>query len=804
MEIFSLFLNIFLLAPLAILIVALAGCYFFWFRKSSALKCSLGFVLYEVSMPRAKKEEGKDFKSIIAKMEQFYAGMSEFKPYFVLELVSPATQDETNFYAAIPRSQASFFEKQLHSVFPEAEIREEKSDYNIFKFRSPNIGAVLELKESHVLPIKTYEELNTDPLEVLGNTFSTLERKKEGAAVQIIIDPHAGNYKQNIEKSIKLLQAGEPLKTALRGGESLFASLLRVLTGGKIHEEKREESGFIGAKQELQQEVIGLLNKKNARQIMAVNIRLIVSAQTRERSQAILDEMKSAFSQFNDPRSNAFFARDLKGRALKNLFHDFSFRLLNRRNILYLNTAELTSIFHFPVYEIFAPKLKYLRLKRVEPPVNLVKTGILIGKNSFRGKQTEVRIGKEDRRRHFYVVGQTGTGKSVLMKNMILQDIREGNGICFIDPHGDSVEEILGQIPSERWEDVVYFDPADVARPLGLNILDYDQTRPEQKTFVVNELLEIFNKLYDMSTAGGPMFEQYFRNAALLVMEHPESGNTLLEISRVLSDSDFRHFKLSKSKNPVVNKFWTEVAEKAGGESAVQNMVPYITSKFDTFLANEIMRPILCQQKSTLDFRQAMDGGKIMLINLSKGRLGELNAYLLGMLIVGKLFMASMGRADIPEDQRRDFYFYIDEFQNVTTNSIAVILSEARKYRLNLVISHQFIGQLQEEIKKAVFGNVGSLASFRVGEEDAEFLEQYFEPVFSKENLMNIANHHAYVKLLINGETSRPFNIETYPPEKGRKEVADKVKEISAIKYGRSLREVESEINRRYLKSVSE
>jgi hypothetical protein len=370
---------------------------------------------------------------------------------------------------------------------------------------------------------------------------------------------------------------------------------------------------------------------------------------------------------------------------------------------------------------------------------------------------------------------------------MIIQDIEAGQGVCFIDPHGSDVQNILSRIPSSRAEDVIYFNPGDTGRPMGLNMLEYDPKYPEQKTFIVNELLGIFNKLFDMKIAGGPMFEQYFRNAVMLVMDDPKSGNTL-----------FEDYKLSQSTNPVVKNFWKEVAEKAGGEASLQNMVPYITSKFDNFLANEIMRPIIGQEKSAFNFREVMDNGKILLINLSKGRLGDINSNLIGLIMVGKLLMASLSRVDVPEENRRDFYLYIDEFQSVTTDSIATILSEARKYKLNLSIAHQFIGQLDEQIKKAVFGNVGSIASFRIGAEDAEFLEKQFEPVFNSYDLINIDNFNACLKLLIDGQTSRPFSIRISPFRTGNPQFGEEIAKLSSFKYGRPKEEVEEEIKKRY------
>jgi hypothetical protein len=352
----------------------------------------------------------------------------------------------------------------------------------------------------------------------------------------------------------------------------------------------------------------------------------------------------------------------------------------------------------------------------------------------------------------------------------------------------------LESIPKERAEDVIVFNPADVERPFALNMLEYDPNHPEQKTFVINEMIGIFDQLYDLKATGGPMFEQYMRNAMLLVMEDPESGSTLMEIPKVLSDEEFRNAKLLKCQNPTVIDFWTKEAEKAGGEAALANMVPYITSKLTTFISNDMMRPIIAQQKSTINFRDIMDNKKILLINLSKGRIGEINARLLGMVVVGKILMAALSRVDVSQEERVDFYLYLDEFQNVTTNSIAQILSEARKYRLNLILAHQFIGQLKEEISKAVFGNIGSMVCFRVGPEDAEFLEKQFEPVFTANDLVNVDNYNSFVRILVNNVVTKPFNMKTYPPSKGSREMANAFKELSRLKFGRDKNIVNREI----------
>jgi hypothetical protein len=303
-----------------------------------------------------------------------------------------------------------------------------------------------------------------------------------------------------------------------------------------------------------------------------------------------------------------------------------------------------------------------------------------------------------------------------------------------------------------------------------------------------------------MNTAGGPMFEQYFRNAVMLVIEDPDTGCTLLDVSRVLADKTYRELKISHCKNPIVVQFWKEIAGKAGGEASLANIVPYITSKFDVFLSNEIMRPIVSQEKSAFNFREIMDGKKILLVNLAKGRLGDINSNLIGLIVVGKILMAALSRVDSFGTDLPPFYLYIDEFQNVTTDSISTILSEARKYKLSLTVAHQYISQLEEKIKNSVFGNVGSMAVFRVSSDDAEYLEKQFNPVFTAKDLMNVDNHNSYVKMLANGRPVKPFSMETNLPPRGSKVLLDKIKELSYIKYGKDRNIVEEEIMAKYKK----
>jgi len=491
-------------------------------------------------------------------------------------------------------------------------------------------------------------------------------------------------------------------------------------------------------------------------------------------------------------------------RGLKEFFRNFAFRMVSKGDSLPLNLTELTSLIHFHTVALHGTsQLKTAKSSAAPAPVGLPQEGTLLGINRYRADETKVYIGDEDRLRHFYTIGQTGTGKSTLLKNMIIQDIARGNGVCMIDPHGIDILDVLARIPKEREQDVIYFDPAFTERPMGLNMLEYDRRFPEQKTFVVNELFNIFQKLYgSVPESMGPMFEQYFRNATMLVIEDPDSGSTLLDVSRVLSNKEFRQMKLAKCTNPVVVQFWREIAEKAGGEGALANIVPYITSKFDVFLANDIMRPIIAQEKSSFNFREIMDEKKILLVNLSKGRLGDINANLIGLILVGKILMAALSRADSVGTNLPAFYLHIDEFQNITTPSISTILSEARKYKLSLSIAHQFIGQLEENIKNAVFGNVGTIVAFRVGADDAEYLAKQFEPVFTANDLMNVDNRNAYIKMLVQGRPAKPFNIETLAIPQAVGADVETLRRESYGKYGRDRYEVEAEILRKYEKSI--
>ncbi|MEK7507893.1 MAG: DUF87 domain-containing protein, partial [Patescibacteria group bacterium] len=635
--------------------------------------------------------------------------------------------DEFVFYAAVPDDKKALFEKHILSLFHDAKISEHKDDYNIFNESGVSIGSYALSAGNPIFPIKTYDAFERDPLDVLLNSFSQIDRDGEGAAIQIVFSPAGDDeYVKKYSHALELVKKGYDAKEVTDVPDSLGGHIFKAFKNfGKahVHDEKKEKEKEV-ARQAASDRIAEQITAKVSSPIAKVNIRIIASSHTEAGAVEILSHIESAFNQFDNAAGNKFRFVRARGGGLDDLLRSFTFRLFDSGARIPLNLKEITTVMHFPAVTSIAvaPQLKIAKSGSAPAPLDLPKEGVVLGVNRNRNAETVARMSADDRLRHLYVIGQTGTGKTTLLKNMVVQDIQNGEGVCMIDPHGSDIEDVLGVIPKERYEDVIYFDPGYTARPIALNMLEYDTRYPEQKTFVVNEMLSIFNKLFDMKTAGGPMFEQYFRNATMLVIEDPESGSTLLDISRVLSNKQFRELKLLKCKNPIVHQFWKEVAEKAGGDAALQNMVPYITSKFDNFLSNEIMRPIISQEKSAFSFRDIMDQKKILLVNLAKGRLGEINSHLIGLIIVGKILMAALSRVDALGKNLPPFYLYIDEFQNVTTDSIATILSEARKYSLSLSIAHQFIGQLDENIKTAVFGNVGSIARFRVGTEAAEVL----------------------------------------------------------------------------------
>ncbi|PIR66787.1 MAG: hypothetical protein COU51_02115 [Parcubacteria group bacterium CG10_big_fil_rev_8_21_14_0_10_36_14] len=783
-------------------------------RKKHKAELASHIKIFKISVPKEageKKGEQERTKALseiqedIAVMENLFSAIGGLKPesnfhsivygrhdIFSFEIV--VEKGLIYFYVATPARYANYLEEQVLAQFPYAQIKE-TSDYNIFSPRGVVKAGYLKFKRPSFFPIKTYKKMESDPLNSLLTVLSKI-KKEDGVSIQLVMRPAGEKWRKKGQRVAQEVQQGKKISQVL--SEMTFLGQIWSIfkTGGAVKKKEAETQYRLSP---LEEEMVRALDEKSAKAGLDVNIRVVVSAETEAIASGYASNIVNAFSQYSSYQYGNTFIKSVP--SVMKTVRDFIFRSFSSKYSIILNAGELSSIFHFPLPDTETPNIAWLSARQAPPPNNLPEEGTILGESVFRGQEKIIFIKPADRLRHMYVIGRSGTGKSHFQKYMAIQDIKSGKGLCIIDPHGDLAEDLLNHIPKERAEDLIYFNPADLRRPMGLNLLEYDPNYPEQKTFVINEMINILDKLYDLKTTGGPMFEQYIRNAMLLIMEDPESGSTLMEISKVLADADFRKYKLTKCHDQIVYDFWTKEAEKAGGEAALANMVPYITSKLNQFISNETMRPIIGQQNSAFNFREAMDSKKIILVNLSKGKIGELNSYLLGLIIVGKILAAALSRADLSEKERKSFYLYIDEFQNYTTDSISIILSEARKYGLGLIIAHQYIGQLTKggdtSIRDAVFGNAGTMVAFRIGADDAEYLEREFSPVFSARDLINIESRNAYIKLLIDNTASRPFSMQTLPLPLSNQILGEKIMQLARLKYGKNRKLVELEIKKR-------
>jgi len=808
------FIYLLLIFGFVFLILLFRNIFKYFIKKTSYFD----HVIYLIRLPKEKpNKEEKEFnaqsiKEEIAKTEMIFASIGGLRAqrgikawlfgrndHFGFEVV--ASHKKIAFYMIAPRNMSRYLEQQIHAYFPEA-IIEDVEDYNIFQPNSTIKGAYLKTNRSFIFPIKTYQKQETDPMNSIINIMSKL-RADEGMVVQYIVRSAKFSWHSKSSSITKEVHKGKDISKVLHGSKIL--SVLGEVADAAKTDNKLNNSDDLNnnKKSTMEDEMLKGIEEKNSKAGLDVNLRIIVSSENKEQANMYLDNIVGAFSQYNYYEFGNSFSNKLFYSSQKNIINNFIYRRFSSREYFLLNTEELASIYHLPLRTAETPNILWLTAKHAAAPSDIPDEGVFLGENIYRGVNKKIRISRDDRRRHMYIVGKSGGGKSQFMANMAVQDILNGEGVCVLDPHGDLVNDVLCRVPAERAEDVIVFAPADIERPLALNLIEFDPRYPEQKTFVINEMIKIFDKLYDLKASGGPIFEQYMRNALLLIMSDPETGSTLMEVPKVLADADFRRMKLENCDDPTVVDFWRKEAEKAGGEAALANVVPYVTSKLTQFISNDTMRPIVGQQKSSFNIRDIMDAQKILLVDLSKGQVGEMNAHLLGMIIIGKILMAALSRTDMPQEKRKDFYLYVDEFQNFTTDSICSILSEARKYALNLIIAHQYLGQLSKgqdtSIKDAVFGNVGTWGLFKIGSEDAEVLEKEFGPTFNQYDLINIEKYTLYIKLLIDNTTSKPFSMGSPWPIAGNpdEDMLNKIKSLSRLKYGQDRRIIEEEIRKR-------
>jgi len=759
-----------ILLGLGSLLVAFTGYIAFTvFRHRGREGKSLDSVLLQVAVPR-----GNEIK--IDAMEQLFASLYSIKkggfkqkfsiqPTVSFEIV--AKKEDIRFYVWTSRKLKDLVEKQIHGAYPDAEVVEVE-EYSIFPEKGKVAYKSFQLSRGNFYPIKTYKELPTDPLALLTSALAKMG-EGEAAAIQILVSPVDSSWQKE--------------------GRSF------------ISDTKKQESDPQKAKFSTPAKTLEMVEGKIGKPGFEVSARIVATAPTIEVAKMHLENIASSFEQFSS-ETNGFKGRKIRSKGA--FMEDFLYRYQPMFHVLgshssILNSEELSTVYHFPNKQVTTPHIYWLYSKTAPAPSEIPSQGLYLGLSSYRGIKRPVYIGDDDRRRHVYIIGKTGTGKTELLKDLIMQDIRAGRGLCFMDPHGDAIEDLLKLIPPERAEDVIYFNPGDTERPMGLNLLEAHTE--DEKHFVATSVINMMYKLFDPYKTGivGPRFEHAVRNAMLTAMS--DEGSTFVEVMRILTDSQFVAELLPKVTDPIVRRYWTDqIAQTADFHKS--EVLDYIVSKFGRFVTNKMIRNIIGQSQSSFSFRDVMDSGKILLINLAKGEIGEENSNFLGLVLVPRILMAAMSRQDVPEDKRRDFYLYVDEFQNFATPDFAQILSEARKYRLNLTVANQFIGQVEEEVKNAVFGNVGTIISFRVGVTDASYLAHEFTPTFAEDDLLNIERYHVYAKTTVNNEPVPPFSMDLTRDMGKLKEVENErvaqiIKEMSKLRYGRDMRLVEAEITRR-------
>ncbi|MBR3131796.1 DUF87 domain-containing protein [Candidatus Saccharibacteria bacterium] len=713
--------------------------------------------------------------------------------HFSFEIISK--DGFIHYYAIVPAALKDTVKQAIQSAYSTARI-EEKTEENIFEGGgglSAVAGAELTLNKEYYLPIATYEETKTDAQMALLNALSSVN-KNEGAAVQILFRPAQKKWAEWGKQYVKNVQEGKKVTT----GGALFGQLvIDVMRAPFEPPAEREEKKTEVVTNYKQDEVNAITNKMRFPAFETL-IRVIASSESNPRSQAIMGGIVSSFSQFNSPELNGFKINTMKDP--KKLTVDYTFRFFPQKvRSSILNSVELASIFHLPEQNaIPSSSVERQLVKQVDGPAKLATEGLFLGTNEFRGDKKPIYLQEKDRRRHMYVIGQTGMGKSVFLENLAFQDMCDGRGFAFIDPHGDAVEALLKRVPEERVDDVIYFDPADIEHPVGMNMFEF--TDDDQKDFIVQEGISMLQSLFDPQNQGffGPRGQHMFRNAALLLMSDP-AGATFIDIPQCFTDPEFVKYKLKYVTDKAVYDYWTKEFPASQKSSDAGEVTTWFASKWGPFLANTIMRNTLGQVKSGFNIREIMDNKKIFLVNLSKGRLGDINANLLGMIFVMKFQQAAMSRQDIPEDQRQDFCLYVDEFQNFATDSFESILSEARKYRLNLIVANQFMTQLTEKIREALLGNVGTIVCGRIGVTDAELMAKAFTPTFTAEDLTKTPNFAAVAKVMMFDMPSAPFTMNLPAPMgEANEDLMKTLKTYSAAKFGKTRAEVEKEIETRW------
>jgi len=785
-------------------------------RRRENLKRTLRLSFLRVTLPKKdstldeKQETARDFKETISIMEQLLSGLKSIQSrklrakifgedHFSLEYV--AHQWEILFYVVCPYEYKSLFEKQINSFYPDA-IIEETQEINIFSGRKYFYGTYMDLVKDFYYPLKTYQKLEADPINTITNAFSKMDEDESGV-IQILLRPVNDDWQAETAKISSQIMEGKKSSGWSLNPLKALAFLVKIFVNNP--EDEKENPPEKWQMSALTQERAKIVDEKAQKTGYETIIRIVMTGNDRQSVKNNLTNIISSFRQFNYPDFNGF-SRTRKHNehmlVTNYIFRHFSQPFFLKQDLM--NVEEIASLFHFPHIKYNkTPEIRWQNFKIVKAPSNIPNQWLVLGDNVYRGVKKEIMIKDEDRFRHFYVIGQTGTWKSSILQVMARQDLANGKGIAVIDPHGDLVKDLMPFIPRERADDVIVFNPADVERPMGLNLLEAHS--PDEYDLVAMDAMNIMIKLFG-NEIFWPRLQDYFRNGVLAMMEYPEWG-ALTDIVRLFTDDAFQQERIRHVKNPIVKAWWT-TTYAAMGDREKQEMIPYFAAKFGGFITNTMMRNIIGQVKSSFDISEVMNTSKILMANMSKWILGDINSELLGLILVSKVQMAAMRRQNLAKEDRSDFFMYIDEFQNYITPSIESILSEARKYRLWLVLAHQYLGQLEKSdaltksnlnLKGAIFGNVGTIMSYKIGPEDGEFMEKYYAPTFSSQDLVNMDKFKAVMKLSVDNQPSTPFSIIPKNPylEKGNEQLAKAFYELSRLKYARERIFIQREIEYR-------
>ncbi len=787
---------IWILLALLVFSLAFVGFILFWGGRDRD-----DTVLYEevrnpfvmqILVPRENEKAALAAEQMFASIHGILENFTKCPDVVSFEIAS--TEEEgICFYVVAPQHLSRFIEGQIYAQYPNADIKYVK-DYS--REDTPTgetfvTTGEIEMEKDYIFPIKTFRSFEVDPLAAITGAISELNRG-ERAWLQVVIRPVSNYWQDRSKEYITAIREGKDLN-----GGGLLSFLTNIVRSmGKALSETSESSSQkeVVKLQPGQEEELSEIETKMLKVGFEFKVRVVTKADTQVRSEQILRDIVASFKQFTTAHLNNFI-HVLPEKTGKELYEDYLNRQISRDEPDIINIEELASLFHLPNISVETPNIAWSRAKKLEPPMNLPKATngevTIFGETDYRDIKFEFGIKRKDRQRHFYLLGKTGTGKSTLFKNMFISDVLAGEGCCFVDPHGDTVDELLSYIPPNRIDDVVYFNPTDVENPVGFNLLELKDK--SQRDFIADGVVEVFKKQFGDSW--GPRLQYILTNTVATALE--AQGTTLLAILRLLLDNNYRKFILKQVDDPILYKFWTEeYAKMSQNNRLLTEAVSPIQNKVGRFVSSAVIRNIIGQVKSTIDLRDVMDNQKILLVNLAQGKLGEETASLLGGMVITRLQSTAMERVDIPIDERKDFFLYVDEFQNFATESFAKILSEARKYKLNLTMTNQYIDQLPLTVRQAIFGNVGTIGSFVVSPADAGILEKEFAPVVAADDLVSLDAWAMYVKLCIDGMTSVPFSAKSLPVRYHNFALKDEIVAKSREKYGVSRDEIEGKISK--------